>query len=184
MGKVLIFKNADFSENAISAETFYDVVRQGDTATPNYPLAANSWAYNSLPVSKKTTIFAVSITLPYLQKAAPSKERTSKLFVGAYDNSGTVEGVKNIVEIDLTTIANDWIDGIIEDGSTHILTLPTPLVLNVGEYYAVSTGTSNTSYNKAIAYARVSDGSNGYLCFIGSSPTTYGLAVTWYGLEG
>lgn len=192
MGQILLLKNADFSANAVSIDSIYDVVRACDTPTPHYPMTKNVWKYNTKAVTKKTTVYAVSIVLPELASTSspvPSKELNSLCCVGVYDGSGSASGVSQVQKIDISNIINAWIDGDIADGSRFIIQIPTPLVLYPGQYFAITPGVNNgDSANRSFCYARNVNGSvsgdNGYLGSVGSTETLdHGMANDWYGVE-
>lgn len=66
MGQVLIFKEADFSANAVSLDNVYDVVKETGVPSPGSPMVSgnNNSYYNSIPLDKTVKVYAVAFTLP------------------------------------------------------------------------------------------------------------------------
>lgn len=168
MGTVLVIKNADFSDNAVSFENVYNIVKQTDidVATPAYALGTQRW-YNSIPASEKITIYAISFVLAMQETYSTSGNIT----VGATDGTTPLRSVAipavDIVEkiTKLGLAAGDRFDVVLNE----------PLVVNAGEYvYAAGN-------NSLACYARAKSGDYGNMQIIGGSATDYNLAMTFYG---
>lgn len=179
MGKNLIIKGANFSENAISV-----LIKQG-YGSPTAQLQS-SWMYDSISANSNVIINKVEVTVP----AAGSLDKTkaSSLWLAAYDGVNHTNGLSKIVKIDMTDVVNDIIDNN-KEISRVTLTLPTPLAINAGEYYAyapVNTldGESNTTNNFTICYQRNVDGTLGHsMRLYDNYQTSRGTAIDWYGVE-
>lgn len=182
MGKRLIIKGANFSENAISIE--YTLLMKGyDNASSD--MAVN-WRYDSRPATKKVEIHEIRVTVPKASKLDVNK--ASSMWVGVYDGVNNLDGLSKKIKIDMTAVVNE----VINNGNTaptlHRLKLPTPLVVEAGEFFAfagVSTPDNETgdTNNIPICYASGIDGSLGYLMVVkNNSQSIGGVAIDWYGV--
>jgi hypothetical protein len=179
MGKKLIIKGADFSENAIDV-----LIKQGYSDAISVQKAG--WRYDSIPADTNVVIHKVKVTVPAATKL--DKTKASSLWLAAYDGVNYTDGLSNLVKIDMTDVVNDIVDNN-RDRSNITLTLPTPLAINVGEYFAfaptnpLADETEDTN-NLTICYKSNVDGALGYLMIVkNNSQTDGGTAIDWYGVE-
>jgi hypothetical protein len=178
MGKKLIIKGADFSENAIDV-----LIKQGYRGTSK--LIAG-WLYDSIPADTNVIIHKVEVTVPRADRL--DRTKASSLWLAAYDGVNHTDGLSNLVKIDMTDVVNDIVDNN-KSISRVTLTLPTPLAVNAGEYFAFASintlaeETATTS-NITICYKSDPDGTLGYLMAVkNNSQTDGGTAIDWYGVE-
>lgn len=173
MNTVLIIKNADFSENAISFENVYNIVKQTDidVATPNYAIGNGKW-YNNIPFSENATICAISFIL---SDKTPYNE--SNLIIGATD------GESDLRHISLKS--KDIVDTINKKGLTagdrFDIIFDEPLTINGGEYIYIEGFT-----RCPVSYARTKSGNYGNMVYMIDPTADFSfanLAVTFYGIE-
>lgn len=178
MGKRLIIKGADFSTNAIPPEELSTLIRAGYNGTST---SLNGWRYNSLAVSKKTTITAVSIIL---KPSVLTKEKYSVIMLAAYDGVNSLNGISKIVVADVSSVVNKMIDEGITSNTKYIIPLPKPLVLEIGEYFAYSIGDDSTLYNSTYTWSTSADGTYGYMGTLDNNILEgKGESIGWYGFE-
>lgn len=192
MGKILIIKNADFSENAVGLDKLYDLVKETDAPSLGYPhtTGSSNRFINTIPFAKKVKIYAVSVTLPS-DLSSFAQDGIGNLNVGACTGTPTVDletGKTSISNIDvkstITTNVNALIRAAAADndayaGTTHVIALSEPLVLEIGEYVMV-----NISGTRFMVYSRTPSGDYGYMQNVNNSTSSnYNIANTFYGIE-
>ena len=195
MGQILIIKNANFSENAVSYDKLYDVVKETDVPVTSRPLSkgGSSLYINSIPFAKATKIYAVSITLPVFADGSADRYASNgngyvnisaATATAIKDGNDNVIGLENIelratVQTDVSNIVRAVAAGTIDYGTTHVVQLSTPLTFNAGEYLVF-----NVSGSKVAVYSNVPDGEHGYMQNTSASTlSANNLANTFYGFE-
>lgn len=179
MGQILLIKGADFSANAVSLDNVYDTVKYTDAGSPSYPMTSgdsNIW-FNTIAFTKKVKVYAVAITIPS-DVSGFTKTTGNLVKVGSCNSSREEIGR---VSTNVDNLIEKIVDGDIEAGSTVIVPLSTPYIINAGDYAWVGMTANGARF---LCYARVPSGNYGYCQKLSSdTPTNYNLGVTFYGEE-
>lgn len=173
MGKALVIKNADFSENAVGLENVFDVIKQTDieVATPAYSMATQRYM-NTIALDEDVKIIAFAFVVS--EKTLNATDNDNEFTVGATNGTNVLRSKK----ADLSDIITKAKNGDIAVGSVQIAMLQSELEVNEGEYIYFAAGGSKCP----VSYAREKSGEYGLMKLIGGSDTNYNLAATFYGM--
>ena len=177
MGKILIIKGADFSNNALAS-----IIKRTDSiSSENVGNLAFRKYFNTIPLSDNVTIssFTFFVTLATMMNA--SKESVITIF--ATDGSNILRSST----VNVASIINDLIEGRVSDREKVRVSLPSPLKIYAGEYFGICMGGANeeasaTTHNQLMSYVPTPSGNYGYMQYVGAtSPRPSNIAVDLYG---
>ena len=210
MGQVLIFKEADFSANAVSLDNVYDVVKETGVPSPGSPMVSgnNNSYYNSIPLDKTVKVYAVAFTLPsdilaYFTYLDGNEEKVwfteGSIKVGVCNPStGALIGseVTTSVNYLYTEVKAKYEAGENVGGTTQIVRLSSPVTVDEGTCvsFGIRRKSGDNSNNRIAVYSNdvAYDNPKGLMVTVGElpppapgepgAPDKYtNLAVTFYG---